>query len=64
MKRCKKCNEVKDLSEFYKAAGMRDGYRSECTACHLAAQKVWYLANREGDRRRQAVAAGEQGTPA
>jgi hypothetical protein len=25
---------------------MRDGYRSECTACHLAAQKVWYLANR------------------
>jgi hypothetical protein len=47
VKPCKKCGETKPLSEFYRAAGMRDGYRSECKVCHLAQQKLWYQANRQ-----------------
>jgi hypothetical protein len=47
VKRCKKCGEVKPLAEFYLAAGMADGYRSECKACHKAKQRSWYQANRE-----------------
>jgi hypothetical protein len=46
MKRCKKCGESKPLDEFYEAVGMADGYRSECKACHRAARKRWYAANR------------------
>lgn len=26
---------------------MRDGYRSECIACHKAARGIWYEENRE-----------------
>jgi hypothetical protein len=47
VKRCKKCGEIKPRSDFYRAAGMRDGYRSECKSCHLAQQKRWYQANRD-----------------
>ena len=46
MKRCKKCGEPKLLGEFYRAAGMRDGHRSECKACFSSQQKAWYAANR------------------
>lgn len=47
MKRCKKCGELKPFSEYYRATGMKDGHRSECKACHVARQKLWYQANRE-----------------
>jgi Autographiviridae endonuclease VII len=47
VKRCKKCGEAKPLSEFYRAAGMKDGHRSECKACHRAKQRAWYEANRD-----------------
>jgi hypothetical protein len=47
MKRCKKCGEVKPLSEFYRATGMKDGHRSECKSCHKAKQQRWYAENRE-----------------
>jgi hypothetical protein len=46
MKRCKKCGEVKPLGAFYRAAGMKDGHRSECKSCHQAKQRRWYQANR------------------
>jgi Recombination endonuclease VII len=38
---------MKPLVEFYRAAGMKDGHRSECKPCHMAAQRLWYRANRE-----------------
>lgn len=34
MKTCKDCGITKDLGEFYKNPGSRDGHRSNCAACH------------------------------
>lgn len=45
MKRCKKCGERKSLDEFYRSPGMRDGYRSDCKSCNLAAKAARYRAN-------------------
>jgi len=47
MKRCKKCGEQKTLGEFYRSPGMRDGYRSDCKSCNLAAKAARYRANPE-----------------
>lgn len=52
MKRCKKCQEWKPTAEFYRAAGMRDGFRSECKACGLAAKAARHRANPEPARER------------
>ena len=32
-KTCRKCKQAKDLSEFYKQAGTKDGYKYECKVC-------------------------------
>jgi hypothetical protein len=42
VKRCKICAELKAYNEFYRAAGMKDGYRSECKVCNLAARAARY----------------------
>jgi len=47
MKRCKKCGQVKPLSEFYRAKGAADGYRNDCRVCNLAAKKLRYQADPE-----------------
>lgn len=52
MKRCKVCGEVKPLSEFYSARGMRDGRRSDCRNCNLAAKARRNAANPEPARER------------
>lgn len=45
MKRCSKCGEVKPFEMFYRARGMREGYRSDCKACNLAEKKRRYDAD-------------------
>ncbi|MDQ4132357.1 MAG: endonuclease VII domain-containing protein [Actinomycetota bacterium] len=45
MKRCKRCGELKPLSAFYRAAGMRDGHRNDCKVCNLAEKKRRYDAD-------------------
>jgi hypothetical protein len=45
MKRCSSCKELKPLDAFYRAAGMKDGHRSECKVCNLAAKKRRYDAD-------------------
>lgn len=40
MKICTKCEKEKDLSEFYKATRMKDGYMSSCKRCADAATKI------------------------
>ena len=42
-KKCKKCNVVKDVSEFYKAKTTKDGFGSGCKSC----LKKYYKANKE-----------------
>jgi hypothetical protein len=68
VKRCTVCGELKPLDEFYRAAGMRDGRRSDCKDCNLAAKRArvaldpqanrdrvkrWQLENRERYRAKQ-----------
>jgi len=37
---CTKCEEGKELSEFYKAARMKDGYQSNCKVCQNTMSKI------------------------
>jgi hypothetical protein len=52
MKVCRICGESKPYEDFYRATGMRDGYRSECKRCQLAAHKRRHAANPEPARAR------------
>jgi len=52
MKRCRICNELKPLSDFYRMAGMRDGHRNECKLCNLAQQAARNRADPESNRER------------
>jgi hypothetical protein len=42
VKQCRICGELKSLSEFYKASGMKDGHRGECRACFQAERRKNY----------------------
>jgi hypothetical protein len=46
-KKCKKCNVVKDVSEFNKAIANKDGVRNECKVCMKLYKKKHYKANKE-----------------
>lgn len=45
-KPCRKCGEVKPLSEFHRQRDMKDGHRHNCKVCHRAASQNWYARNR------------------
>jgi hypothetical protein len=44
---CSKCGQEKPLDEFYPARGMRDGRRSDCKVCNIAAKKERYRRDPE-----------------
>ena len=46
-KKCSKCGEVKDRSEFHKHKPSKDGLKPRCKACRLAYQKSYDEANSE-----------------
>ena len=47
MKVCSKCKIEKQKTEFSKRALSKDGFRSECKACHSAQSKKWSEENKE-----------------
>ena len=47
MKVCTKCGEAKPLTEYYKAATTRDGFRGDCKACFKKRAAGWYRDNPE-----------------
>jgi len=53
-KRCPKCEEVKDLSEFGKDSSKKDGLKVHCKTCRSKAYKEYYYKDldktREGKR--------------
>lgn len=46
MKRCSKCNIEKELTEFYKNKGGKDGLRSNCKSCENERSKKYFKQNR------------------
>jgi hypothetical protein len=45
MKTCKRCNQIKPLSDFYKHPSMTDGHDSKCKECAKNATKYNYRKN-------------------
>ena len=46
-KKCSKCKETKQSSEFYKDNSKKDGYRPDCKACSKKRNKERYKENKE-----------------
>lgn len=47
MKKCTKCLNFKDIKEFSKHSGCKDGLQPGCKACAKAYRRSWYEANKE-----------------
>lgn len=52
MKICKRCNQEKNLSDFYKAKTSKDGCASNCKTCHSTYNSQKYYENHEENRAR------------
>jgi hypothetical protein len=52
MKRCISCDESKPIDQFYRAAGMADGHRSDCIPCNLAAKRARTALDPQANRDR------------
>ena len=47
MKKCNKCLEVKELSDFSKDKSRKDGFQNKCKACDKQRMKEYYQENPE-----------------
>jgi recombination endonuclease VII len=54
-KRCTKCGELKDLSEFHRDRKARDGLRPDCKTCVNKKSAEYYAENREDYRVKRAA---------
>lgn len=46
-KKCNKCNEIKEITNFNKSKGKKDGVSCICKKCHSEYRKEHYLKNKE-----------------
>jgi hypothetical protein len=53
MKECRGCNEVKNLSEFYKRADNKNKVLNKCKKCIIKQQKEFYAKNPERQKQIQ-----------
>ena len=42
-KKCRKCEEVKPLNEFYRDRNLKDGHKNSCKLCESKRQRKWYI---------------------
>lgn len=54
-KPCRRCKQIKLLSEFSESAAYKDGHRSSCKACNKASRDAIYKI--DGDRKRKKAKA-------
>ena len=47
MKKCSKCQENKQLNDFYKNPSSKDGYRSQCKTCRKPYDLSYYSSNQD-----------------
>jgi hypothetical protein len=52
VKTCTACGQSKPIDQFYRAAGMADGHRSDCIPCNLAAKKARTALDPQANRDR------------
>jgi hypothetical protein len=45
MKKCKKCDEIKNLGDYHKDKSTSDGYKNACKACRLIVNKEYIDKN-------------------
>lgn len=61
VKRCPRCDTVRDLTDFYRHRSRPDGRAAWCRWCHCDAKAEWRAANLERarayDRARKRAAA-------
>lgn len=50
-KRCTKCQEEKELSEFNKHKNTKDGLAPNCKKCHNKMTRDWYRRNKESRKK-------------
>lgn len=44
---CKKCNEIKMISEFHKQRDSKDGYKNQCKKCRSQINKLYNDSNKD-----------------
>ena len=47
MKKCNKCEETKQINQFYKNKHRNDGYSDWCITCEKERHKKYHIANKE-----------------
>ena len=47
MKTCKKCEETKEYSDFFKDKSKKDGFDIYCKECNKIRKSHYYLKNKE-----------------
>jgi Recombination endonuclease VII len=52
MKKCSKCKEIREVSEFNKDKSSTDGLGSRCRECCRAACRDWYSRNADSERQK------------